>query len=76
MRITESSYTVEQAKDSPKINMWCSLLHDQIVGSFFFFSPKLSDKDLDMLEIFTHQIGGGGDLQSSIIFQPDRALPH
>ncbi|GBM00486.1 hypothetical protein AVEN_111719-1 [Araneus ventricosus] len=35
----ENPYTVlELARDSPKVNVWCSLLHDRIIGPFSF--PK------------------------------------
>ncbi|GBO25328.1 hypothetical protein AVEN_24256-1 [Araneus ventricosus] len=43
----------EQARDSPKVSVWCGLLHDRIIGPFFFSEETArSDTYLDMLEIF------------------------
>jgi hypothetical protein len=34
--------TVEHITDSPKINVWCSLLHDYLIGPFFFNEVTLT----------------------------------
>ncbi|GBN11579.1 hypothetical protein AVEN_178254-1 [Araneus ventricosus] len=66
---------LEQVRDSPKVNMWCGLLHDRIIGPFFFSEVTVRfDNYLDMLEIFAFpQIE---DLQPNIIFQRNGAPPH
>jgi hypothetical protein len=43
--------TVEHIRDSPKVNAWCGLLHDRLIGPFFFAEATLTSCSyLDMLE--------------------------
>lgn len=45
--------TVEHVRDSPKVNVWCGLLHDHLIGPFFFAETTVtSNSYLDMLENF------------------------
>jgi transposase len=64
---------VEHERDSPKINVWCGLAHDQVIGPIFFAECTVkSTTYLDMLELFAvPQIGG-----NSVIFQQDGSPPH
>jgi hypothetical protein len=32
----------EYVRDTPKVNMWCGLLHDRVVGSFFFVERTIT----------------------------------
>ncbi|GBL85885.1 hypothetical protein AVEN_183664-1 [Araneus ventricosus] len=63
---------LEQARDSPKVNVWCGLLHDRIIEPFFLSEVTVRSVNyLDILEIFAFpQIK---DLQLEIIFQQDGA---
>ena len=27
----------EIVRDSPKVNVWCGLMHDRVIGPFFFY---------------------------------------
>ncbi|PNF28847.1 hypothetical protein B7P43_G04418 [Cryptotermes secundus] len=58
-----------------KSNVWCALMHDQVIGPFFFAEKTaISVIYLDMLQNFVYpQIE---TLQSEIIFQEDGAPPH
>ena len=43
----------EAEKDSPKVNVWCGLMHDRIIGPFFFTEKTVSSiVYLHMLENF------------------------
>ena len=40
---------IEHIRDSPKVNVWCGLLHDRLVGPFLFAedtAPKEVNKNL------------------------------
>lgn len=65
----------EHVRDSPKVNVWCGLMHSRIIGPFFFAeSTVTANVYLDMLEQFaTPQLQ---DLQPDVIFQQDGAPPH
>ncbi|GBL94432.1 hypothetical protein AVEN_12207-1 [Araneus ventricosus] len=66
---------LEQARHSPKVKVWCDLLHDRIIGPFIFSKVTVcSDNYFDMLEIFAFPQKEG--LQPNIIFQQDGAPPH
>lgn len=67
--------TTEHVRDSPKVNVWCGVLEDRIIGPFFFHEPTVTASTyLDMLEQFVYpQLEG---LQPEIIFQQDGAPPH
>ncbi|GBN94998.1 hypothetical protein AVEN_268037-1 [Araneus ventricosus] len=66
---------LEQARDSPKVNMWCGLLCDRIIGPFFFSEVTVRSANyLHMIEVLAFpQIE---DVQSNIIFQQDGAPTH
>jgi len=43
----------EYVRDSPKLNVWCGLFHDQVIGPFFFVEKTITGLVyLDMLELF------------------------
>ncbi|GBM37576.1 hypothetical protein AVEN_130711-1 [Araneus ventricosus] len=57
-------------RNSPKINVWCALLHDTIIGPFFFAETSVTANFyLDMLQI--HSISQMQHLQPTVIFQQD-----
>ena len=66
---------IEHVRDSPKVNLLCGLLHDHLVGPFFFVEDTVTSTIyMSMLEGFAFpQIE---DLQPTIIFQQDGALPN
>ena len=66
---------IEHIHDSPKVDVWCGLLHDHLVGPFFFAEDTVTSTIyMNMLEGFAFpQIE---DLQPNIIFQSDGAPPH
>ena len=62
-------------RNSPKLNVWCGLLHDRVVGPFFFDEATVKqDNFLDMLLQFA--IPQVRDRQPHVIFQLDGAPPH
>jgi hypothetical protein len=67
--------STEVVRDSPKVNVWCGLMKDSIVGPFFFMEATVTGSVyLDMLEQFVYpQVA---DLQPNIICQQDGAPPH
>lgn len=68
-------YVVEHIRDSPKVNVWCGLLHNTVIGPFFFSENSVTaDIYLDMLQLFV--IPQLSDLQPNVIFQQDGAPPH
>jgi hypothetical protein len=76
IRIWDHEYPhaiAEHKRHSPKINVWCWLAHDRVIGPFFFAECTVTSTTyLDMLELFAvPQIGG-----NNVIFQQDGALPH
>ena len=43
----------EHVRDSPKVNVWCGLMHDRVIGPFFFAEQTINGIIyLDMLEQF------------------------
>lgn len=68
-------FSMEMVRDSPKVNVWCGLLHDRVIGPFFFAEASITSAVyLDMLEQFAFpQIE---DLQPDIVLQQDGAPPH
>ena len=67
---------VEHVRGSPKVNVWCCMAHDRIIGPFFFTEPTVDRFNyLDMMEFYaTPQILGDGN--ETAIFQQDGAPPH
>ena len=65
----------EHVRDSPKVNVWCGLMKNRIIGPFFFHEKSITGPVYqDMLEQFVYpQVA---DLQPQVIFQQDGAPPH
>ena len=72
---SENPHTfIEHIRDSPKVNVWCGLLQNQIVGPFFFQENTITGNIyLDMLENFA--VPQIAHMQPRIIFQQDGAPP-
>ena len=51
---SENPHVVFQNQQgSPKVNVWCGLMHNKVVGPFFFNEPTISaNVYLDMLELY------------------------
>lgn len=65
----------EHVRGSPKIHVWCGLLHNDIIGPFFFIENTVTGNSyLDMLVNFA--VPQVEHLQPTIIFQQDGAPPH
>ena len=65
----------EHVRDSRKVNVWCALMKDMIVGPFFFIEQTVTgDIYLDMLEQFA--VPQLIPRQPHVIFQQDGAPPH
>ena len=66
---------IEHVRNSLKVKVWCRLLHDCLLGPFFFAEDTVTSTIyMNMLEGFTFQ--QIEDLQPKIIFQQDGAPPH
>ena len=67
--------TRELHRNSPKVNIWCGMMHNQIIGPFFFNEETITaNVYLDLLtEYVVPQLN---DFQPNIIFQQDGAPPH
>ena len=65
----------ELLQDSPKVNVWCGIMCNRIIGPFFFHKASITaDVCFDFLsEYVTPQLIG---IQPTIIFQQDGAPPH
>lgn len=69
----------EYVRDSPKLNVWCGLFHDQVIGPFFFVEKTITGLVyLDMLELFVLPQIEQIEQQTGqrIIFMQDGAPPH
>ena len=66
---------VEKERDSPKLNVWRGLIHNQIIKPFFFTESTITaDIYLDMLK---HSVVPQlEEFQPWVVFQQDGALPH
>ncbi|KFM72225.1 hypothetical protein X975_12840, partial [Stegodyphus mimosarum] len=78
VRICESENPHEYREaqgDSPKVNVQCGLMHDRVIGPFFFTEKTVSSVVyLDMLENFVFpQLE---ELQPHVFLQQDGAPPH
>jgi hypothetical protein len=62
---------VEHEHDSPKVNVWCALTRDRVIGPYFFAEHAVTSHSyLNMLELFAvHQID-----DDNVIFQQDVLL--
>ena len=58
---------IEHIRDSPKVNVWCGLIHDHIVGLFFDAEDTMTSTiSMNMVEGFA--FSKIEDLQSDNIF--------
>ena len=66
---------LERERDSPKINVWCGLMHNQIIGPFIFAeSTVTANIYLDMLKHYV--VPQLEEFQLRVVFQQDGAPPH
>ena len=66
---------IEHQRDSDKVNVWCCVMHDKIIGPFFFAESSISANIyLDMLTHYA--VPQLAEFQPNIIFQQDGAPPH
>lgn len=65
----------EIQRDSPKLNVWCGVMRNRIIGPFFFAEKTITAAVyLDLLtEYVAPQLA---DLQPTVMFQQDGAPPH
>ncbi|GFT41569.1 DUF4817 domain-containing protein [Nephila pilipes] len=62
----------EYNRNTPKMNVWCGLMHDEVTGTFFFAEQTGSSNNyLGMLELFAET-----QFPEGVIFQYDGASPH
>ena len=62
-------------RDSPKINIWCGLMHNQIIGPFIFAESTITANIyLDMLKHYV--VPQLEEFQPRVVFQQDGAPPH
>ena len=67
--------TREMERDSPKVNVWCGLLHNRIIGTFFFGEKSITAPIyLVLLQLYV--ISHLEHLQPNILFQQGGAPPH
>ncbi|GBM93585.1 hypothetical protein AVEN_150850-1 [Araneus ventricosus] len=68
---SEYHHAVQEVEmNSPKINVWCALLHDIVIGPFFFAETSVTANIyLDMLQIYT--VPQMQHLKPSVVFQQD-----
>lgn len=69
----------EYVRDSPKLNVWCALFHNKVIGPFFFVEKTITGLVyLDMLELFVFPQLDDIEQQTGqrIIFMQDGAPPH
>ena len=63
---------MEYERDSPKVNVWCALTCDTVIGPFFFAEKTVTGTTyLDMLENYAIP-----QLPNEFFFQQDGAPPH
>ena len=73
---SENPYdTCELGRDSSKLNVWCGIMHDKIIGPLFFAEKSITAQIyLDNLtEYLSPQLE---QYQPQVIFQQDGAPPH
>ena len=62
-------------RDNPKINVWCGLMHNQIIGPFIFAESTITANIyLDMLKHYV--VPQLEEFQPRVVFQQDGAPPH
>lgn len=63
---------VEYKRNAPKVNVWCGLMHDKVIGLFFFADQTVTANNyLDMLELYAVP-----QFPEGVIFQHDSTPPH
>jgi hypothetical protein len=61
---------LENERNSPKVNVWCTLMHNKIIGPFLFSECTISAiVYLDMMELYAAP-------QPWVVLQQDGAPPH
>ena len=66
---------LERERDSPKINVWCGLMHNQIIDPFIFAESTITANIyLDMLKHYV--VPQLEEFQPRVVFQQDGAPPH
>lgn len=70
---------IEYVRNSPKLNVWCGLMHDKLIGPFFFVEQTITGNVyFDMLEQYVfpqlEQIENENNVE--LLFQQDGAPPH
>lgn len=66
---------LECTTGSPKVNVWCALLHDRIIGPFFFAEATITSAVyLDMLQQYA--VPQLLQYHPDVVFQQDGAPPH
>lgn len=69
--------TFEKERDSPKINVWCGLSREEVIGPFFFAEKTINGNVyLDMLENYCFPQLDDMENANSLYFQQDGAPPH
>ena len=69
----------EYVRGSPKVNVWCGLLYDRVIGPFFFSESTITGVVyLDLLEqyVFPQIETFEQETVSRVIFMQDGAPPH
>jgi len=69
----------EYVQGSPKVNVWCGLLYDHVIGPFFFSEKTITGiVYLDLLEqyVFPQIETFKQEIVSGVIFMQDGAPPH
>ena len=60
---------------SPKLNVWCDLMHSQIIEPFVFAESTITaDIYLNILKLYV--VSQIEEFQPWVVFQQDGALPH
>jgi hypothetical protein len=64
--------TCELERGSPKVNVWAGLMHNKLIGPFFFSEKTVTRRSyLDMLELYPLL-----QLTPQTIHQQDEVAPH
>ena len=63
--------TYELERDSPKLNIWCGIMHDNIIGPYFFAEKSIAAQIyLDLLTKYGHHSLNSMELFSSRTVHP------
>ena len=70
-----SQDTCELERDSPKLNVWCGIIHNKIIGPFFFAEKSITTQTY--LDVTTEQMSPQLEqYQLQVIFQQVGAPPY